>query len=54
MRFSRIIISLLLSTLIISTASANQCRRIHIGLINWTDIEATTALTSVLMDQLGF
>ncbi|NRA23342.1 MAG: glycine/betaine ABC transporter substrate-binding protein [Oleispira sp.] len=54
MRFSRIIISLLLSTLIISTASANQCRRIHIGLINWTDIEATTALTSVLMEQLGF
>jgi glycine betaine/proline transport system substrate-binding protein len=54
MRLSKIIISLLLTSLIISTASANQCRRIHIGLINWTDIEATTAVTSVLMERLGF
>lgn len=51
---SKIIISLLLTTLFISSASANQCRRIHIGLVNWTDVEATTALTSVLMKELGF
>ncbi len=50
----KIIISLLLTTLFISSASANQCRRIHIGLVNWMDVEATTALTSVLMKELGF
>jgi glycine betaine/proline transport system substrate-binding protein len=54
MRISKIIISLLLTTFIISSASANQCRRIHIGLVSWTDIEATTALTSVLMKKLGY
>jgi glycine betaine/proline transport system substrate-binding protein len=54
MRISKIIISVLLTTFIISSASANQCRRVHIGLVNWTDVEATTALTSVLMKQLGF
>jgi glycine betaine/proline transport system substrate-binding protein len=54
MRISKIIISVLLTTFIISSASANQCRRVHIGLVNWTDVEATTALTAVLMKELGF
>lgn len=54
MSLSKIIISLLLTTFIISSASANQCRRIHIGLVNWTDIEATTALTEVLMKKVGY
>ncbi|MEH6448148.1 MAG: glycine betaine ABC transporter substrate-binding protein [Oleispira sp.] len=53
MPISKIIISVLLTTFIISSASANQCRRVHIGLVNWTDVEATTALTSVLMKELG-
>ncbi len=54
MSYSKILISLLLSTFIITSASANQCRKIHIGLVNWTDIEATTALTEVLMKKLGY
>jgi len=54
MTISKIIISILLTTFIISSASANQCRRVHIGLVNWTDIEATTALTEVLMNKLGY
>ena len=54
MHISKIIMSVLLTTFIISSASASQCRRVHIGLVNWTDVEATTALTSVLMKELGF
>lgn len=54
MSFSKIIISFLLTTVIMSSASANQCHRIHIGLVNWTDIEATTALTEVLMKKVGY
>lgn len=54
MNISKIIISLLLTTFIISSASADQCRKVHIGLVNWTDIEATTALAEVLMKKLGY
>jgi len=54
MRIPKIIINILLTSLFVSSVSADQCRRIHIGLVNWTDIEATTALTSSLMKELGF
>lgn len=53
MRIPTIILCILFTTFS-SLATAKQCKRLHIGLVNWTDVEATTALTEVLLKEMGY
>lgn len=48
------ILTLIFSFFFVSSAQAVQCKRLHIGYVNWSDVEATTALAEVLLEQVGY
>ncbi|MFC3150080.1 choline ABC transporter substrate-binding protein [Litoribrevibacter euphylliae] len=57
MKFRSLLGSVLLSaaTLSASTiASANQCETVRFSDVGWTDITATTAITSTLLEGMGY
>ena len=35
-------------------ADAASCQNVRLGVVNWTDVIATSALTQVLLDGLGY
>jgi glycine betaine/proline transport system substrate-binding protein len=45
------------TALLIGTASAAEpasCKNVRLGVVNWTDVIATSAMTQVLLDDLGY
>lgn len=46
---------ILLFTLLLPVSLlANECKQINFGLVNWTDVQATTATASELLKRLGY
>jgi len=37
-----------------SAADAQSCKNVRLGVVNWTDVIATSAMTQVLLDGLGY
>eukprot|EP01034_Spumella_vulgaris_P046587 gene46587-58088_t len=35
-------------------ADAASCKNVRMGVVNWTDVIATSAMTQVLLDGLGY
>ena len=35
-------------------ADAASCQNVRMGVVNWTDVIATSAMTQVLLDGLGY
>lgn len=42
------------SLLVTNVAQANQCETVRFADVGWTDITATTALTSVVLESIGY
>lgn len=45
------------TALLTGTASAAEpasCKNVRLGVVNWTDVIATSAMTNVLLDELGY
>lgn len=45
------------TALLTGTASAAEpasCKDVHLGVVNWTDVIATSAMTQVLLEDLGY
>ena len=49
---------MLVGTAILSTnalaAEPAACKNVRLGVVNWTDVMATSAMTQVLLDGLGY
>ena len=45
--------SVILSTNVMA-ADAASCQNVRMGVVNWTDVIATSAMTQVLLDGLGY
>ena len=45
--------ALLLCLLVLPT-SANQCKTVNLGIVDWTDVRVTTAFAQVLLEKLGY
>ncbi len=57
MKFRTLLGSILLSTATLSVstmAQANQCETVRFSDVGWTDITATTAITSTLLEGMGY
>src|SRR3990167_9945478 len=35
-------------------AEPTECKAVRLGVVNWTDVIATSAMTQVLLDSLGY
>ena len=54
---SRCLLSLTISALLSYNATAAEaptCKNVRLGVVNWTDVIATSAMTQVLLDGLGY
>lgn len=54
---SRCVLALSASTLLstsVMAADAASCQNVRMGVVNWTDVIATSAMTQVLLDGLGY
>ena len=38
----------------VMAADAASCQNVRMGVVNWTDVIATSAMTQVLLDGLGY
>ncbi|WP_422422715.1 choline ABC transporter substrate-binding protein [Pseudomonas sp. GZD-222] len=53
----RSLLSLALSTTLVPhlfAAEPEACKNVRLGVVNWTDVMATSAMTQVLLDGLGY
>lgn len=39
---------------IANAAEPASCKSVRLGVVNWTDVIATSAMTQVLLDDLGY
>ena len=37
-----------------SAAESQQCKTVRFGVVDWTDVQVTTAIAQVLLDRLGY
>ncbi|WP_028693433.1 choline ABC transporter substrate-binding protein [Pseudomonas cremoricolorata] len=54
---SRSLLSLAVSTLLVTPLYAAEpavCKNVRLGVVNWTDVIATSAMANVLLDDLGY
>lgn len=45
---------LMLSSTALLAAEPAECQKVRMGVVNWTDVIATSAMTQVLLDGLGY
>ena len=54
MKIRQLLSAMALTAILPMTASANQCDTVRFSDVGWTDITATTALTSTVLEALGY